>query len=176
MFTYRGYQSGDEQELISLWNQTLLHDPINSKRFRHLILLDANFDPDGLRLAFSGEVLIGCVYAVRRLIPMEGTDLEPETGWIPFFFVAPSSQRSGVGTHLMNQAITFLKGTGRSTVFFASYAPNYLLPGLDKKTYPFASTFLTKLGFKKIYTRCNGQEFALFYLFKRHNKIKRTTD
>ncbi|WP_054706069.1 GNAT family N-acetyltransferase [Bacillus sp. JCM 19041] len=152
MFTYRGYQSGDEQQIISLWNQTMPHDPINSKRFRHLVLLDANFDPDGLRLAFSGDALVGCVYAVRRLLPMEGTDLESETGWIPFFFVAPLFQRSGVGKQLVNQAISFLKDAGRSTVFFASYAPNYLLPGLDEQTYPIATSFLTKLGFKKMYS------------------------
>ena len=69
---YRFYQSGDEKKIVSLWNECLVKDPITSKRFRNLVLLDANFDPKGLRLAFEGDQLVGCVYAVRRLLPMYG--------------------------------------------------------------------------------------------------------
>ena len=59
MFTFRHYQSGDEKAIVELWNKTLKEDPITPKRFSHLVLLDANFDPVGLRLAFVKEKLIG---------------------------------------------------------------------------------------------------------------------
>lgn len=152
MTTYRFYQSGDEQKIVSLWNESLVKDPITSKRLRNLVLLDANFDPKGLRLAFDGDQLVGCVYAIRRLLPMYGTDLEPENGWIPFFFVHPSYRRTGVGKQLMNDAVEFLKSEGRTNIFFASYAPNYILPGIDEEAYPEAYEFLVSQGFQKLYS------------------------
>ncbi|GAA0323727.1 GNAT family N-acetyltransferase [Bacillus carboniphilus] len=152
MTTYRFYQSGDEKKIVSLWNECLAKDPITSKRLRNLVLLDANFDPKGLRLAFDGDQLVGCVYAIRRLLPMYGTDLEPENGWIPFFFVHPSYRRTGVGKQLMNDAVDFLKSEGRTNIFFASYAPNYILPGIDEEAYPEAYEFLVSQGFQKLYS------------------------
>lgn len=152
MITYRHYQSGDEQAIIKLWNNCLWKDPITPKRFRHLVLLDANFDPEGMRLAFKGDELIGCVYAVRRLLPMVGTDLENDLGWIPFFFVAESYRRQGVGKRLFSDAEAFLKAQGRSQVFFASYAPNYIMPGLDEAAYPEAYQFLLAQDYQKLYS------------------------
>jgi GNAT superfamily N-acetyltransferase len=152
MATYRTYQPGDERQIVELWNECLIKDPITPKRFRHLVLLDANFDPEGMRLAFDGERLIGCVYAVRRLLPMFGDDLEPENGWIPFFFVDAAYRRSGVGRRLMEDAIAFLQKNGRKNVFFASYAPNYILPGIDEAAYPEAHQFLLAQGFKTLYS------------------------
>ncbi|SET06891.1 N-acetylglutamate synthase, GNAT family [Oceanobacillus limi] len=152
MVNYRSYLPGDEILIINLWNRTLQNDPITLKRFRHLVLLDANFDPKGMQLAFQGDKLIGCVYAVRRLLPMYGDDLETENGWMPFFFVDEEHRKSGVGSQLIENAVTFLKGNGRKNVFFASYAPNYILPGLDEENYPEAYQFLLKQGFDKLYS------------------------
>ncbi|WP_042459393.1 GNAT family N-acetyltransferase [Neobacillus dielmonensis] len=152
MVFYRYYESGDERKIVDLWNETLTKDPITSKRFRNLVLLDANFDPKGLRLAVEDDRLVGCVYAVRRLLPMFGTDLEPENGWIPFFFVHPDYRGSRVGEALMKAAVDFLASEGRKHVFFASYAPNYILPGIDEQTYPEGFAFLLSQGFEKQYS------------------------
>ncbi|MCC3356342.1 GNAT family N-acetyltransferase [Bacillus sp. REN16] len=152
MVEYRHYQSGDEKQIVELWNQSLWKDPITSKRFRNLVLLDANFDPAGMRLAFENNKLVGCVYAVRRLLPMFGTDLEPDNGWIPFFFVDKNHQRSGVGAQLMLEAVEFLKENNRKHVFFSSYAPNYIMPGIDEDAYPEAFQFLQAQGFTKLYS------------------------
>lgn len=152
MMTYRAYQSGDEQQIVSLWNECLWKDPLTPKRFRNLVLLDANFDPAGMRLAFDGERLAGCVYAVRRLLPMFGDDLEVDHGWIPFFFVGSSYRRSGVGKQLMEEAVAFLRENGRKHVFFSSYAPNYIMPGIDASAYPEAHQFLLSQGFTKLYS------------------------
>lgn len=152
MKTYRYYQSGDEKQIVKLWNESLGKDPITSKRFRNLVLLDANFDPHGLRLAFVEEKLVGCVYAVRRLLPMYGTDLEPDNGWIPFFFVDSDVRRKGVGRRLMEDAVAFLKNEGRTNIFFSSYAPNYILPGIDVEAYPEAYAFLQSQGFARLYS------------------------
>ncbi len=139
-------------EIVKLWNNCLPKDPITSSRFRHLILLDANFDPEGLSLAFHGEELIGCMYGVRRLLPMVGTELEEENGWITFFCVDPAFQQQGVGTELLNQLVSFFKKYNRKHIFFSSYAPNYILPGIDEETYAGGFQFLAKHGFQKLYS------------------------
>ncbi|GJM83321.1 hypothetical protein HMSSN139_58170 [Paenibacillus sp. HMSSN-139] len=141
----RGYKPGDEPRIVELWNRTLLLDPVTAKRFRNLVLLDANFDPEGMRLAF-GEAgqLVGCVYAVRRLLPMSGTELEPDHGWIPFFFVDSAAERQGIGSRLLDEAEGFLRGLGRKKLFFASYAPNYIVPGIDATGYPKGESFCAK--------------------------------
>jgi mycothiol synthase len=152
MTTYRFFQQGDEEKIVELWNQAATKDPITTKRFRNLVLLDANFDPEGLRLAFENDRLVGCVYAIRRQLPMYGTDLEPENGWIPFFFVDKAFSKQGIATQLMDDAFAFLSKHGRKNVFFSSYAPNYILPGIDEKAYPEGFQFLQKYGFERQYS------------------------
>lgn len=152
MISYRCYQSGDEKEIIRLWNDSLSLDPINKERFRNQVLLDVNFDPAGMQLAFKADKLVGCVYAVRRLLPMIHTDLELDNGWIPFFFVDSKERRAGIGKKLIEKALQFLRKTGRNTVFFSSYAPNYILPGIDEVTYPEGMKFLQSVGFEKLYS------------------------
>lgn len=152
MITYRTYESGDEQKIVKLWNECLPHDPITSERFRNLVLLDANFDPNGLQLAVRNDKLIGCVYALRRLLPMYKTDLEEDNGWIIFFFVAQQERNKNIGRELFSRAIQILQKAGRNNVFFASYAPNYILPGIDEVVYPEGYEFLLEQGFEKLYS------------------------
>ncbi|WP_346393928.1 GNAT family N-acetyltransferase [Virgibacillus pantothenticus] len=106
MISYRQYQTGDEKQIVTLWNESLWKDPITPNRFRNLVLLDINFDPEGLYLAFDQNKLIGCAYAVRRLSTMLGTDLEPDNGWIPFFFVDKHYRKSGGGSRLILKLLT----------------------------------------------------------------------
>ncbi|MEN2768663.1 GNAT family N-acetyltransferase [Ornithinibacillus xuwenensis] len=152
MITFRTYQSGDEEQIIQLWNKCLPMDPITPNRFRNLILLDANFDPNGLWLANDNEKIIGCMYGVRRLLPMIGTELEEENAWITFFYVEKEYQGQGIATQLMEYMVKFLTENGRKHIFFASYAPNYILPGVDEKIYPDGFQFLQRIGFEKLYS------------------------
>jgi mycothiol synthase len=151
MIHYRTYQPGDEEKIVRLWNGCLEMDPINPKRFRHLILLDANFDPEGLQLAFDGGRLVGACYGLRRKLPMFGTDLEEENGWITFFFVSPDYRQQGIGRQLMAYVLEFFKKYKRKNIFFASYAPNYIVPGIDSEHYPSGKAFLQRQGFDEVY-------------------------
>src|SRR5699024_649078 len=49
-------------------------------------------------------------------------------------------------------AETFLRENGRKNMFFASYAPNYIFPGIDEKAYPEAFRFLKKQGVNTLYS------------------------
>ncbi|MFE0150574.1 GNAT family N-acetyltransferase [Nonomuraea sp. NPDC059007] len=151
--TVRAFVAGDEPSLIDCWNQSLPADPTTATWFRDCVLLDPNFDPDGLRVAVADGRVVGCAYAVRRRTPLApGTDLEPETGWIPFFFVAPGHRGSGLGRRLLGEALAFLRDQGRTRVDFASYTPNYVLPGVDAELYPRAFALLGAMGFTTLYS------------------------
>ncbi|MFJ3231188.1 GNAT family N-acetyltransferase [Streptomyces sp. NPDC086787] len=147
----RGFRAGDGPRLVESWRRSAPADPITADRFRSLVLLDANFDPEGLRVAMDGDRVVGAAYAVRRLTPMTGTDLEPRQGWIPFFFVDPAARGRGLGRRLLTEALDWLGGHGRTRVDFSSYTPNYILPGLDTATYPAAGGLLASLGFRTLY-------------------------
>lgn len=153
MVTLRPFLSGDEISLVDAWNRSMPADPTSSGWFRDCVLLDPNFDPEGLRVAVEGGEVVGCAYAVRRLTPLApGTDLEPDLGWIPFFFVVPEHRGGGLGRRLMAEALAFLHGTGRTKVDFSSYTPNYVLPGADPERYPDGHRLLEELGFRTLYS------------------------
>ncbi|MEU9383285.1 GNAT family N-acetyltransferase [Streptomyces sp. NPDC048279] len=147
----RGFRAGDGPRVVEAWRRSVPADPITTDRFRTLVLLDPNFDPEGLRVAVDGDRVAGAAYAVRRLTPMAGTDLEPEQGWIPFFFVAPDARGHGLGRRLLTEALDWLHGHGRTRVDFSSYTPNYVFPGLDAEAYPEAAGLLESLGFHTLY-------------------------
>lgn len=149
---YRTFQNGDEAGIVSLWNAVLPHDPIHTSRFRSQVLLDANFDPQGLWVALREEKIVGAILAITRKLPMEGTNLESDTGWITFFMVDSSMERQGVGHELMSRATDYIRSQGAEKVFFSSYAPNYFLPGIDEVRYPSGYRFLQKEGFKRVYS------------------------
>lgn len=145
----RGFRSGDGPGIVRLWNASAPRDPITDTRFRNLILLDPNFDPDGLRVAVENDRVIAAAYAVRRTVAMVGADLEPGTGWLLFFFVDSADRRRGIGRAIVGDALDWLRSHGVGEVHFSSYTPNYILPGLDVSTYPVADRLLSTLGFEK---------------------------
>lgn len=149
---YRTFQNGDEVGIVDLWNDVLLHDPINQTRFRTQVLLDANFDSRGLWVAEQDGKIVGAILAITRKLPMEGTNLESDSGWITFFMVHPSVERQGIGHQLMEHATAYIRGQGAEKVFFSSYAPNYFLPGIDEVRYLKGFEYLKKEGFRRLYS------------------------
>ena len=124
-------------QIVAAWCRSLPADPVTPTRFRDLVLLDADFDPDGLRVARDGDRILGAAYAVRQ----------QSDGWIPFFFVVPEARGRGIGRALLTEALEWLRGKEVSRVTFAAYAPGYFLPGLDRELYPAGAKLLESLGF-----------------------------
>ena len=146
----RPYRCEDESAVIQAWNDALPQDPVDARVFRRKALLDANFDPDWLLVAEAeGEVAGLCLCIIRR-VPLEGTGLEPERGWITAFGVRPGFRRQGVGCAVLERALALFREAGRKTVAIAPYAPNYFVPGVDVAGYPEGLAFLEKRGFEAV--------------------------
>lgn len=148
MTDFRTYHTGDASELVALWNRSQPRDPVTYDWFCDYVLLDPNFDPAGMQIACHDGQIVGCAHAVRRLTPAAGTELEPDTGWISFLFVAPEARGTGIGGELVDRAEAFLVGHGRSIIDFACYTPNYFAPGIDPETYPEGAKLLQRKGFE----------------------------
>ncbi|MFH8408865.1 GNAT family N-acetyltransferase [Streptomyces sp. NPDC018019] len=144
----REFAAGDVTPLLAAWARSVPYDPVSRERFRRHVLLDPNFDPAGLHVAVRDGDVVGAAYGVRRKVPVAGSDLEPEQGWVPFFFTDPAVRRAGFGRRLLTGVLDWLAGHGRTRVDFASYTPHYFLPGLDPDAYPEAARLLAELGFR----------------------------
>lgn len=147
----RHYRSGDEAAIVDLWNRACPADPIAMNGFAKRVLVDPNFDPEGLIVYEQAGAIMGVLLAIVRKIPLSGSDLEPDNGWITTFFVHPSVQRHGLASEMMGAAEAFFQRRDRTRIFFSSYAPNYFVPGIDADTYPAGKQWLLKQGFRVLY-------------------------
>ncbi|QQE79179.1 GNAT family N-acetyltransferase [Alicyclobacillus sp. SO9] len=148
----RHYRSGDEDGIVSLWNLACPEDPVSMDLFARRVLVDPNFDAEGLLIYEESGNILGFTLCILRKLPLSGLDIEPENGWITAFFVHPDHQRNKMGTQLFAAAEHFFKKRDRKFVLFASYAPNYFVPGIDTQRYPAAHAFLEKQGYKLLYS------------------------
>ncbi|MCY0876955.1 MAG: GNAT family N-acetyltransferase [Firmicutes bacterium] len=148
----RHYQSGDEAAIVALWNRACPSDPITMDLFTKRVLIDANFDAEGLILFEEAGDLLGFTLAIVRRLPLSGSDLEPDDGWITAFFVDPTRRRNGISHEMFKAAETFFRARSRRRVYFSSYAPNYFMPGVDPDRYAHGKQFLERRGFRTLYS------------------------
>lgn len=150
MPSYRGHRSGDALRLAELTAVAMPRDAISADWFTHTVLLDPNFDPDGLIVAVDdSDEPVGFVYAVRA---GRGIGPDPDGGWITIGCVHPDFRRKGIGSELLRRAEAFLAEKGAAWVNFAAYPLAYFVPGLDASAYPEASALFQRRGFRRLYT------------------------
>lgn len=147
----RTYQQHDAQAIIQTWNDSLPCDGINEKTFINHVLTDDNFDPEGLFIVEHEGRIIGALLALIRRTAIAGGDLEPDSGWITSFFVHHDYRRRGYGHALIQAAEEYFIRHHRTTIYFASYAPHYFVPGIDRIQYPDAASLLESVGFHPLY-------------------------
>lgn len=149
--TYRGHALGDAARIAELTTVAMPRDAISADWFTHTVLLDPNFDPDGLIVATDGssDEVLGFVYAVRA---GRGIGPDPEGGWITIGCVHPDARRQGIGSELLVRAKEFLAARGARWVNYAAYPLAYFVPGLDVDAYPDASRLFERSGFRRLYT------------------------
>lgn len=147
-YTIRAYQGSDEHQVIDLWNDSMPFDRINPTVFRTKVLLDLNFNPEGLFVASNGNQLVGFLLSISRQVPQFLDGLQPEKAWVTAFGVRPQDRNLGIGQALFNCALSRLADMGKEEVIIAPYTPNYFIPGIDIARYPETISFLQRRGWK----------------------------
>ncbi len=148
--TVRPYRAEDEDSLLPLWCAAVPYDPIDRKTFHRKVLLDPNFDREGLLLADAKGDCVGFILSLVRKVPMEKVGLEEDKGWITAFGVHPDWRRQGIGHRLMEASLDFFEKRQRKQILVSPYTPNYFVPGIDEDRYRDAVRFLEGWGFKTI--------------------------
>jgi len=151
------YSQKYEEEVIDLWNKTLIADPIIVHKFRTQALFDDNFDTELCFVAVEDDYVVGFLLATKRKFPYLERGLEPTRGWINVMFVEQDHMREGIGENLVKHAEVKLKSMGAETVTLGAYSPNYFLPGIDRDNYSGAMKFFDKMGYqagKESYSMC----------------------
>lgn len=151
MTRLRGYRPGDLDALVALTESGQPADPVSREWFAENILLDANFDPDGLIVAADGTGPVGFVHAVAGRREAGPIPVDPAGGWLTIGTVHPAARRRGIGTKLVERALAFLRDSGAAWANWSAYPPAYFLPGLDAERYPEGLRLLERLGFRTLY-------------------------
>lgn len=161
----RSYRGEDTEQLVDLWNKSLPQDPIGLELFMRKILLDANFDPEGLLVAEYKGQPVGMMYCLVRKTPIFGLKVEEDRGWMTMFFVHPDFRRRGVAARMFERACDYFRAEGRPNVYVSPYAPNYFFPGVDMERHKEAEAFLARLGFETDSTPVSMEMFLTgFYI------------
>jgi len=148
--TFRTHRAGDAAALAALTTLAMPQDAVDVPTLTENVLLDENFQPEGLIVAEHDGVPVGFVYAVTTA--RAGSGQEAPGGWLTIGCVHPDHRGRGVGTGLLTRATDYLAERGATWVNVAAYAPAYFVPGLDAVAYPEAARLLEQHGFTRLYT------------------------
>ncbi|RKU08873.1 hypothetical protein C6503_22455 [Candidatus Poribacteria bacterium] len=99
---YKHWLPGDDDAVLAL-------RPVNEDWFRHKFD-DENLEPEGIRLAFLNERVIGHVMGERTTLCIKGK--VQEFGEVMDVFVAPDMRRQGIATRLMQEMHTYFERKG----------------------------------------------------------------
>ncbi|MCC7493960.1 MAG: GNAT family N-acetyltransferase [Fimbriimonadaceae bacterium] len=146
--TIRPFRGDDEPALLAAWADALPYDSVDPTVFRRQVLCDPNFQREGLLVAEQQGQVLGFVLALVRRVPLEQTGLQPQQGWITAFGVVPEARGNGIGSALLEAALSWLAAQERSVVDLASYIPNYFVPGIDEQHYATGLAFLLRRGWQ----------------------------
>jgi len=139
----RRYEAGDFAGVVALMRETLALPGIDEKLVSRDFLLAPGFRPEHLLVSEEGSTLAGFA-----LVPRHDPLGAPTTGWIAAFGVALAFRRQGIATGLLTRALADMRAEGIARVDVADVPVRYLLPGVDRATYPGAAELLIgKLGF-----------------------------
>lgn len=145
---FRQFESEDFFPSLEFFNKRGISSEVTARMWKRMMLLDPNFDAGWFIIAEDEEKMVGMVYAIRRLVPVDvGGDLEPEKAWINAFAVLPEYVDS-VGAQLLDKAEALASGAGAKTLTATSYTPNYFIQGIDIEAFPEYLKLFESRGYK----------------------------
>ena len=147
--TIRPITPPDINQIINLWNTTLIEDQINIENFYTRIIYDINFDPNLFLLAEENNNIIGFIYGTKEIVGLQ------DIAWIVAMGV--SQKRKGIGTKLVK---ALEKALNTKTIELGAYTTNYFFPGVDEENYKDAVLFFESLGYE-VKNQCSSMDMSL---------------
>jgi mycothiol synthase len=151
----------DLPRVLALWNSALHYDQMTERRFRHLILEDPNYEPEGVLVALdSYRQTIGLAAAVVRREPAGkdggGSPDQFHRGYIKALVVPPSEPGYTAGGALLEAIEVYVREAGKRELTMSVYTGPYVFPGVDLRYEGLRSIFARR-GYRDIYTiECVG--------------------
>ena len=143
----RNFKGNDIDALIVCYNSALPHDAIDKKQFILKVLLEENFDADGLFIAEENGKILGFINCVYRKVPIDAyTPVDDREGWISAFAVDDSESLFEVGGALLESAEAYFSSHGKS-VISTGYYPLYLFQGVSEEHCPKYIELFEKRGY-----------------------------
>lgn len=135
-------------ELVCVWNQSLVKDKIANETFEKKVINDSNRDDKLILLAMVDETVAGFIIGIKRKVPYFERGLEETKAWISAMGVFPQYSKSGIATALLLELEKRFYELNVQEIILGSYSPNYFMPGIDIDAYPIAKRFFEKHGYK----------------------------
>ena len=124
----RPIETTDSIALLDLWRRSADYDPMSANLFNEKVWDDPNFDSSlALLAAHSNEVVGFCMGVVRDT----GQGV---FGYLKLLAIDPDHRRQGLATSLLKEIETQLIQRRCSEIRVAESAPNYLTPGVDRRS------------------------------------------
>lgn len=148
MITVRNYEGKDFNNVIDVWNESLLYDTVSKLLFTRKILLDCNFDRNNFFVAEDDGKICGFLYSCVRLVPADaGAPLEEDVGYIVAFGVLKEYMEK-VGMQLISAFEARMKALGRKKIKATGFSPAYFTQGFDEDHYPEYIKLFTDAGYE----------------------------
>ena len=126
----------DLPRVLAAWNQVLIHDQLTEDRFRHVMLGDPNYEPEGVVIAEGPqrEVLGLSASVLRRDVLGKdggGTEWQFRRGFLKAFFVTEGEHAGEAADALLAAAEAYCRQAGKQELTVTIYTGPYVFPGVD---------------------------------------------
>lgn len=122
----RSFRNSDTPQICQLWHQ---HPELRGKFqgltpaiFERVVLSKTYFDPDGLRLAWLGDQLLGFVHAASSIAD-DQQGLDTTRGVISQLLLTPGHLAAETAAELLKDAARYLQERGAQQIEFGGYFP-----------------------------------------------------
>lgn len=117
---YRTFRNSDPPHLVDVWRsqppERALMQPMTVPLFDQLVLAKQYFDPEGVVLAFDGDLPVGFAHAAFGPTD-DGRRVDTSLGVTHLVMVRPHYQRKGVGRELLSRCEDYLRRRGAGVLY-----------------------------------------------------------
>ena len=136
-------------EIIDIWNNSLVFDQITRQQFIRYHVNDFNFDKRYFLLAVD-EKVVGFIFGIKRSTPYFSRGCESSIAWIKVLGVSKTNQQ--IGTSLLIELENRFKDAGVKKIVLGNYSPSYLVSGIPQEEYYPAIAFFEHHDYSQVGT------------------------